>query len=55
MGQTAARLGATPEQGQRLAAYQLDAGYELMPDRYRSGECRDGGTLDLRPRDTTWP
>src|SRR4051794_1711096 len=55
MARTAERLGATPEQGRRLAAYELDSGYERLPDRYRSGECRDGGALDQRPRDSTWP
>jgi hypothetical protein len=26
-----------------------------MPDDYRSGDCRDGGRLDLRPSLAAWP
>jgi hypothetical protein len=55
MARTAVRLGATPAQGQQLAAYALDANYERMPSRYQSPECRDGGALDLRPGDPRWP
>jgi len=52
---TARRLGATEAQGRGLARLQLETGYPLMPDRYRSGDCRDGGALDLRPGDPAWP
>jgi hypothetical protein len=55
MARTAERLGATPAQAQRLAAYELDSNYGLLPDRYRSPECRDGGALDMRPDDHRWP
>lgn len=52
---TARRLGATEAQGRGLARLQLVTGYPLLPERYRSDECRDGGALDLRPGDPAWP
>jgi len=55
MAWTAGRLGASAAQARGLAALQLATGYPLMPPRYRSGECRDGGSLDLRPGDPVWP
>jgi hypothetical protein len=55
MAWTAQRLGATEEQGRALALIHLDTGYQRLPDRYRSGACVDGGDLDLRPEDSTWP
>jgi hypothetical protein len=55
MAWTARRLGATAEQGRALALVHLDTGYQRLPERYRSGSCVDGGELDLRPDDRTWP
>jgi hypothetical protein len=52
---TAQQLGATPEQGRALARRYLESGYPRLPQRYRSGACVDGGSLDLRPRDPVWP
>jgi hypothetical protein len=36
---TAQRLGATPAQGRALTARYMATGYQLLPDRYRSGSC----------------
>ena len=55
MAWSAQRLGATEAQARGLAQLQLATGYPLMPARYRSGECREGGALDLRPSDPAWP
>lgn len=38
-----------------LRGVQLETGYPLMPERYRSAECVDGGGLDLCPDDPGWP
>jgi hypothetical protein len=55
IGRTAERLGATPEQGRALARIYWQDHFPLMPRPYRSDECRDGGKLDMRPRDASWP
>jgi hypothetical protein len=55
MALAAQRLGATAEQGHALAAHEYRTGYQLMPDRYRSPACADGGPLDLHPDDPRWP
>jgi hypothetical protein len=55
MAWAAQRLGATPAQARGLAELQLEAGYPRLPGRYRSGDCVDGGRLDLRPDDPVWP
>jgi hypothetical protein len=55
MARTAQRLGVPADVAHQLALYALDFNYELMPDRYRSAECRDGGALDMRPGDPLWP
>jgi hypothetical protein len=52
---TAQRLGASAAQGRALARTHLETGYLRLPDRYRSGDCTDGGKLDLRPDDAVWP
>jgi hypothetical protein len=52
---TAQRLGATVAQGDALARVHLRAGYQRLPERYRSGACAAGGALDLRPDDPAWP
>ena len=50
----AARLGASPALGHeyvRIAA----ARYPSLPEQYRSDQCREGGTLDLRPERDVFP
>jgi hypothetical protein len=51
----AERLGADPTQAQALAAYLYERIYPRLPADYRSGHCRDGGALDLRPETAVWP
>ena len=51
----AERFGASSEQAQMVALWNFKEAYPLMPARYRSPECVDGGTLDLRPDDSVWP
>jgi hypothetical protein len=55
MAWAAQRLGATEPQARGLAALQYETGYPRLPGRYRSGECREGGAMDLRPGDPRWP
>ncbi len=55
MAETAQRLGATPAQGAALARGQHAESYPRMPDHYRSSNCSDGGTFDLRPDDPRFP
>ena len=51
----AAALGASPEQGTELARAAFIVLYPQMPEQYRSGECRDRGSLDLSPESSVWP
>jgi hypothetical protein len=51
----AVRLGADPAQAQALAAYVYARLYPRMPAEYQSGQCHDGGALDLRPETAVWP
>ena len=52
---TARLLGAAAADAAGLAlAYCRDL-YPLMPDGYRSSECRSGGALDERLADAPWP
>ncbi|MGH2996091.1 MAG: hypothetical protein ACRDN6_04410 [Gaiellaceae bacterium] len=51
----AGRLGAHAFQAQALALYLYKHVYPGMPQHYRSVECRDGGSLDLRPDSAVWP
>jgi hypothetical protein len=53
--QTAARLGATPEQARAIALWNLKHAYPHLPSQYHSSDCRDGGPLDLRPETSVWP
>ena len=53
--QAAALLGASPAQARALAVIYARDIYPRMPDDYRTTECHDGGTLDLRPDDPRWP
>jgi hypothetical protein len=55
MAWTAQQLGATLEQGDAMALAQYTGAYRQMPDPYRSGQCVDGGPLDLRPDDERFP
>ena len=52
---TAQQLGTTAAQGHAMARAQFDGGYQEMSERYRTGACADGGTLDLRPDDPRFP
>ncbi len=38
-----------------MAQAQFEGGYLDMPGRYRSGECAEGGALDMRPDDPRFP
>jgi hypothetical protein len=51
----AERLGTDADTARRLQTWIFLEGYPNLPDEYRSGECRDGGELDLRPQSTAWP
>jgi hypothetical protein len=51
----AERLGAEPTHAQALAAYLYAHVYPRLPSNYRTGDCRDGGPLDLRPESAVWP
>lgn len=48
-------LGADLGYAASLAELVWREHYPLMPDSYRSPECRDGGKLDLNPRSSVWP
>jgi hypothetical protein len=52
---TAQQLGATTEQGQRLAETYWREVYPRMPDAYTSVECAPGELLDESPDDGLWP
>jgi hypothetical protein len=51
---TATALGADRSYASRIAR-QAWATYRAHPGEYLSGECRDGGKLDLNPRRSSWP
>ncbi|MFN2470378.1 MAG: hypothetical protein ABR583_05195 [Gaiellaceae bacterium] len=51
----ARRLGSPPAQARAVARSGLAEIYVRMPGEYRSGECRNGGRLDLQPNDPSWP
>jgi hypothetical protein len=55
MAWTAQQLGATAEQGRAMALAQYEGMYREMPSRYQSGDCVDGGALDMRPNDNRFP
>jgi hypothetical protein len=55
MAWTAQQLGTTAEQGRAMALAQYAGPYLELPDAYRSGDCIDGGALDLRPDDEHFP
>ena len=47
-------MGAKPAAAHALAVTYWLTVYPNMPDGYRSGDCRPGGSLDLRLPDTPW-
>ena len=51
---TARLLGAPDAAAGELAAAYWRNIYPLMPDGYRSPECRSGGALDERLADASW-
>jgi hypothetical protein len=51
---TARLLGAADADAAGLAAAYWHDLYPLMPDGYRSPECRSGGALDERLADAPW-
>ena len=53
--EVAAWLGASEAQGRALAERYARDVYPDMPAAYRSGDCVDGGSLDLAPEDPAWP
>ena len=55
MAWTAQQLGATADEGHAMALAQYTGAYREMPGAYRSGDCVDGGRLDLRPDDKRFP
>jgi hypothetical protein len=55
LGRTAQQLGATEVQGRALARIYWQNHFPLMPRRYRSDQCYDGGRLDMRRDDASWP
>ena len=53
--QAALLLGADAEHAQAVARYAWTHVYPHMPSDYRTFDCYDGGPLDLRPADPSWP
>jgi hypothetical protein len=51
----ARRLGADPVVAQTLAVRFARDDYRRLPPAYQTGQCRNGGPLDLRPNDPVWP
>ncbi len=48
-------LGATADEAEQLAVTYAAQVYPRMPDDYRSDDCKAGGSMDIRPDDTSWP
>jgi hypothetical protein len=51
----AVALGRSRKEGHYLANLYWHRWYRFRPDSYRSGECRNGRALDLRPNADAWP
>jgi hypothetical protein len=51
----AERLGVKTRQARELQAWIYKRGYPNEPTEYQSPGCYDGGPLDLRPQQTTFP
>jgi hypothetical protein len=47
--------GRSPAYAEEMAGLAWDAGYPLQYEDYRTTECVDGGSLDLRPETDVWP
>lgn len=54
MGSVAARLGADPGVAKNLTLTYHRSLYERMPSEYQSGDCVEGGALDLKLGDGPW-
>ncbi len=52
---TAEKLGATPEQARDLQRRYFVGYYPRQRNNYISGECREGGSLDMYPARTEFP
>ena len=48
-------LGADAQAAQATATYALLRLYPNLPDEYKTFECVNGGSMDLRPTDPHWP
>jgi len=55
IAETARRLGANEAYARSLAHLYWRDVYSRLSDEYRTGRCRDGGTLDLRKKTSVWP
>jgi hypothetical protein len=51
----ARKLGVPAAKARRLARVYWTEVYADSHRDYRTPDCRDGGTLDLRPRSSVWP
>lgn len=55
VAQTATLFGASPDLAHAISDYAWRYHLPTTPPSYQSGECRDGGRLDLRPQSRLWP
>jgi hypothetical protein len=56
MALVAERLGSPPAEARAVAAHFLAVGQPRMENEYSlSGDCKDGGSLDLNPQSSDWP
>jgi hypothetical protein len=53
--EVAVLLGADEPTAQATSRYALAHLYPSLPDEYRESDCGNGGPLDLRPADESWP
>jgi hypothetical protein len=51
----ARRLGATAAEARAVALWNTRHVYRTLPSQYQTGECRAGGSFDLRRGTTVWP
>jgi hypothetical protein len=52
---TMTSLGATRDDAARQVKTYLTVVYPRHTEQYRSAQCKSGGTMDLTPKDGTWP
>jgi hypothetical protein len=52
---TAMRLGANEADARAIAGFILREVQPALPADYRSGDCYEGGPLDLHPHRPSWP